>query len=85
MAVQVAILQRPNSFRAKFERNITKDRHNPHLRRKAFTAIAAKMARTVHTVIKSGETYRPFYEGRSTAEGPFSDSAVEALAIAATS
>nr|MDX8305962.1 IS110 family transposase [Agrobacterium rosae] len=63
MAAQVAILQRANSFRDKFERYITKDRHNTHLRRKASTAIAAKMARTVHAVIKSGEPYRPFFEG----------------------
>ncbi len=63
MAAQVAILQRANSFRDKFERYITKDRHNPHLRRKASTAIAAKMARTVHAVVKSGEPYRPFFEG----------------------
>ena len=48
MAGQVAILQRTNSFRDKFERYIAKDRHNTHLRRKAYTAIAAKMARTVH-------------------------------------
>lgn len=63
MAGQVAIVQRANSFRDKFERYITKDRHNTHLRRKAYTAIAAKMARTVHAVIKSGEPYRPFFEG----------------------
>lgn len=41
MAGQVAILQRANSFRDKFERYIAKDRHNTHLRRKAYTAIAA--------------------------------------------
>lgn len=41
MACQVAILQRANSFRDKFERYIAKDRHNTHLRRKAYTAIAA--------------------------------------------
>ncbi|MFN3315004.1 MAG: IS110 family transposase, partial [Hyphomonas sp.] len=29
------------------------------------TAIAAKMARTIHAVIKSGEPYRPFFEGTS--------------------
>jgi len=63
MAGQVAIMQRANSFRDKFERYIAKDRHNAHLRRKAFTAIAAKMARTVHAVIKGGEPYRPFFEG----------------------
>lgn len=45
------------------ERYIAQDRHNPDLRRKAYTAIAAKMARTIHAVIKSGEPYRPFFEG----------------------
>lgn len=63
MAGQVTILQRTNSFRDKFERYIAKDRHNTHLRRKAYTAIAAKMARTVHGIIKRGEPYRPFFEG----------------------
>jgi transposase len=63
MAGQVAIVQRTNSFRDKFERYIAKDRHNTHLRRKAYTAIAAKMARTVHGIIKHGEPYRPFFEG----------------------
>jgi len=63
MAGQVAILQRANSFRDKFERYIAKDRQNTHLRRKAYTAIAAKMARTVHGIIKHGEPYRPFFEG----------------------
>lgn len=63
MAGQAAILKRANSFRDKFERYIAQDRHNPDLRRKAFTAIAAKMGRTIHAVIKSGEPYRPFYEG----------------------
>ncbi|MGR3609902.1 MAG: IS110 family transposase, partial [Sulfitobacter sp.] len=63
LAGQVAINQRTNSFRAKFERYIAKDRHNTHLRRKAYTAIAAKMARTVHGIIKRGEPYRPFFEG----------------------
>jgi transposase len=63
MAGQVAIVQRTNSFRDTFERSIAKDRHNKHLRRKAYTAIAAKMARTVHGIIKNGEPYRPFFEG----------------------
>jgi len=51
-------------FRHKFERYIAKDRDNPDLRRKALTAITAKMARVVHAVIKSGSDYRPFVEGR---------------------
>jgi transposase len=63
MAAQVAIRQRDNSFRAKFERYIAKDRANADLRRKALTAVTAKMARTAHAVIKSGTDYRPFIEG----------------------
>ncbi|MGJ8595009.1 IS110 family transposase [Sulfitobacter sp.] len=78
MAGQVAILQRTNSFRDKFERYIAKDRQNTHLRQKAYTAIAAKMALTIHGIIKHGEPYRPFFEGLSNAEGPFSVGAVEA-------
>jgi transposase len=63
LASQVAIQQRENSFRDKFERYIAKDRDNKDLRRKALTAIAAKMARVVHAVIKTGSDYRPFFEG----------------------
>ena len=64
IAGQVAIRQTKNGFRHKFERSIAKDRDNPDLRRKALTAITAKMARVVHAVIKSGSDYRPFVEGR---------------------
>jgi transposase len=63
MAAQVAIRQRENGFRAKFERYVAKDRQDPDLRRKAFTATTAKMARVVHALIKSGADYRPFVEG----------------------
>ena len=63
MAAQVAIRQRDNSFRAKFERYIAKDRDNADLRRKALTAVTAKMARTAHAIIKRGTDYRPFLEG----------------------
>ena len=44
MAGQVAILQRTNSFRDKFERYIEQDRQNTHLRRKAYSAIAATLS-----------------------------------------
>jgi transposase len=63
VAAQVAIRQRDNGFRAKYERYIARDRDNADLKRKALTAITAKMARTVHAVIKSGSDYRPFVEG----------------------
>jgi transposase len=78
MAGQTAVLKRTNSFRDKFERYIAQDRYNPHLRRKAYTAIAAKMARTVHAVIKHGEPYRPFFEGASPGGRTPLDRAVEA-------
>jgi len=65
LAGQTAVMKKTNSFRDKFERYISKDRQNPDLRRKAYTAIAARMARTIHAVIKSGEPYRPFFEGTS--------------------
>ncbi len=48
---------------APFERYIAKDRHNADLRRKASTAIAAKMARTAYAVVKGGEPYRPVFRG----------------------
>jgi transposase len=62
MASQVAIRQPNNSFRDKLQRYTARDRDNPDLRRKAFTAITAKMARVVHAVIKRGADYRPFLE-----------------------
>jgi transposase len=71
MAGQIAIRQRDNAFRDKFERYIARDRDDPNLRRKALSAIAAKMARVTHAVIKSGTDYRPFFEriGERTVPG----------------
>lgn len=54
--------QRDNGFRAKFERYIATDRDNADRRRKAISAVTAKMARVVHAVIKTGTDYRPFVE-----------------------
>lgn len=62
MAAQIAIRQRDNSFRDKYERYIARDRDNPDLRRKALTAVAAKVARVAHAIIKTGTDYRPFIE-----------------------
>lgn len=78
IAGQVAIRQRENGFRHKFERYIAKNRDNPDLRRNAMTAITAKMARVVHAVVKSGSDYRPFIEGRYQVEEPLSARAVRA-------
>ena len=54
------MLQRAKNFRDKFERSIAQDRYNQDLRHKAYTAIAAKMARIIHAVITSGEPYPLF-------------------------
>ncbi|MEB3321482.1 MAG: IS110 family transposase [Synechococcaceae cyanobacterium] len=62
IAGQIAIRQRDNSFRDKFERYIARDRASADLRRKALTAIAAKVARTAHAIVKAGVDYRPFVE-----------------------
>ena len=64
MAGQVAVRQRENDFREKFARYIAKDPSNRDLRRKALTAVAAKMARVAHALIKHGTDYRPFYGRR---------------------
>lgn len=61
MAGQVAIRQRENSFRDKYNRYIARDRNDRDLKRKALTAVAAKMARVAHAVVKNGTDYRPFY------------------------
>ena len=62
LAAQVAIRQRDNSFRERYGRYIAKDPDNKHLRRKALTAVAAKMARVAHAIVCSGTDYRPFFE-----------------------
>jgi transposase len=62
MAAQVAARQRDNSFRDKLGLYTERDRHDADLRRKAVTALTAKMARVVHSVIKGGTEYRPFFE-----------------------
>lgn len=62
MAGTVAIRMRQNSFRRKFEAYIRPDPANPDRRRKAYTAVAAKMARVVYAVITTGTDYRRFPE-----------------------
>ena len=73
MAGQTAVLKRTNSFRDKFERYISEDRNNAHLRRKAYTAIAAKMARTYTPWSITANPIAPSSRGRAQAEGPLSD------------
>jgi transposase len=62
MAGAVAVRMQQNSFRRKFEDYVRPDPQNGDRRRKAYTAVAAKMARVVYAVITSGSDYRRFPE-----------------------
>ena len=62
LAATVAIRQRENSFRSKYERYVRKDPNDADLCRKARTAVAAKMARVAHALIKQGVDYRGYHE-----------------------
>jgi len=62
LAATSAIRQRENSFRWKFERYIRRDPDDADLKRKAYTAVAAKMARVAHSLIKHNADYRGYHE-----------------------
>lgn len=62
MAATIAIRMRENTFRKKYSRYIHKDPESPDLRRKAYTAAAAKMARVVYGLMKTDSFYRPYFE-----------------------
>jgi hypothetical protein len=53
---------RDNSFRRKFERYVRNHPSDVDLRRKAYVAVAAKLARVAHGLIKTESDYRPFFE-----------------------
>jgi len=61
-AGRVAVRSKEHSVRDKFERYTASDPFSPDRRRKAYTAIAAKMARIAHAIIKTGRPYRAYYE-----------------------
>ncbi len=61
-AGRVAVRLRESSVRDKFERYTAPDPKSADRRRKAYTAIAAKMARITYAVIKTGRPYRSYYE-----------------------
>jgi len=62
LAAVNAIRRRENSFRAKFERYVSADPRNADLKRKAYTAVAAKVARVAYGLLKAGVDYRHFHE-----------------------
>jgi transposase len=62
MAGTVAIRMTENSFRRKFEDYIRPDPKNADRRRKAYSAVAAKVARVAYALITTGTDYRRFPE-----------------------
>jgi transposase len=80
MAGTVAIRMQQNSFRRKFEDYIRLDPKNADRRRKAYTAVAAKMARVAYAVVTTGHDYRRFPEATRPGGRIPSPGAVEALA-----
>lgn len=62
MAAQRAVRMNENSFRDKYERYTRQDPGNPDVRRKALTAVAAKMAGVPYALVKRLEPYRGYHE-----------------------
>jgi transposase len=62
LAGVAAVRMRENAFRDKYERYIRAAPDDLDLHRKALTAVAAKMARVAHSLIKSNQPYRRFFE-----------------------
>ena len=60
----VALRMCENTFRRKFETYIKHDPLDADLRRKGYTAVAAKMARVAYGVVKQQTNYRCYYEDR---------------------
>jgi transposase len=61
-AGRIAVRLRESSIRDKFERYTAADPKSADRLRKAYTAIAAKMARIVYAVIKTERPYRSYFE-----------------------
>lgn len=86
MAATVAARMTENGFRRKFDRYVESDPANADLKRKAYMACAAKMARVVYGVIKHEQFYRGYHEdavpvpdGRTRSDGPWRRAAPAAV------
>lgn len=61
-AATIAVRMRENSFRQKVERYMQPDPLNADRKRKALTAIAARVARAAYSLVKHQATYRCYFE-----------------------
>lgn len=64
MAAVSAVRMRENAFRDKYQRYIAHDPEDADLKRKARTAVTAKLARTAYALIKHDCDYQPRFEQR---------------------
>jgi transposase len=64
MAGLRAVHMRENAFRDKYERYLAENTLDADRKRKALTAVAAKVARVVYAVIKNESDYVRFFEQR---------------------
>lgn len=78
MAAQAAVRQRENGFRDKFGRSTARGRSETHLRRKAMTAVAAKVVRCTMPSLRVVPTSDRSSIGQAQAEEPLSQSALKA-------
>lgn len=62
LAATSAIRTRENSFRYKFERYIKLNGDSADNKRKAYTAVATKLARVAHAVVKKDIDYHGYFE-----------------------
>lgn len=86
MAARIAVQMNENTLRQKFSRYVKADPKNSDLRRKAYTACTAKMARMIYGLIKHQEFYRAYHEdavprpdGRTRSHGPWRLAATAAV------
>lgn len=79
LAGTVAVRVKQNTFCRKFQDYIRPDPLNPDRRRKAYTAVAAQMARVAHAIVKAGTDYRRFPEATMPGGRIPSRRAVEAI------
>jgi len=62
LAANSAIRNRENSFRDKFSRYVARDPEDADLKRKGRVAVAIKMARVAHSLVKNNCDYRGYHE-----------------------
>lgn len=62
IAATIAIRLRENTFRRKYENYIKKDPTNADIKRKAFTAVAVKIARVAYSIVKHQTNYRCYHD-----------------------